>query len=134
MNQNKLTKFLVFLMLFIYIANTVLGEMFYLHYTTWWFDMVMHFFGGFWAGLFFIWFFRVKDASRASIFKIIAFVFVAGIFWELFQLYADTYLNNVPPDWEDIITDVCFNLAGAASSISFFKKRIMKVEKNDVQS
>ena len=112
-------------MFFIFVLYLV-GISLYLDYTTWWFDMVMHFLGGFWEGLFFIWFFSPRDSSPRSLLKVFLFVLVVGVIWEFFQIYVNNYIAKYPFDTMDTISDVCFDLAGGAFAVFyFFKKRIM---------
>ncbi len=52
--ENKILKIILGLIVAIAILHTV-AIYFYLYYELWWFDILMHFVGGFWTVLFFLW-------------------------------------------------------------------------------
>ena len=142
MNRKKLLKHLVFLMFFILILERI-GVTLHWDYTTWWFDMVLHFLGGFWQGMLFIWFFSIKDLPLLKppldphdpklVYKTIFFVLLIGILWELFQFYTKNYIGIYPFDIVDTTSDIFFDLAGGALALLYYFRRIMPAGKNEVQ-
>ena len=134
MNRDKLLKHLVFLMFFILALNYI-GISLHWDYTTWWFDMVLHFLGGFWEGVLFIWFFSIKDLPFLKpsldpndpklIYKTIFFVLLIGLLWELFEFYTQNYIAQMPFSLFDTLSDIFFDLVGGFVAISYFYKKIM---------
>lgn len=125
MDRIKLAKFLLFLMFFIFISDYVAKEL-YWYSSILWFDMVMHFLGGFWVGLFFIWFLAPKNSSWRELIKVFIGVLIIGVLWEFFEVYIHNYISKYPFDIVDTLSDVSFDLAGGIFAVFyFFKKRIM---------
>ena len=124
MDRKKLLTYLAFLIFFIFAVNYAAMK-FYWYFSIWYFDMPMHFLGGFWLGLALIWLFSVKELSFKIIFKIILGVFLIGIFWELFEVFVDKTIAQNSFNLLDTVSDMCFDLAGGGLSIIYFFKRIM---------
>ena len=144
MDRKKLLKSLVCLMFLIFIANS-LALKFYWYFSIWWFDMFMHFLGGLWEGLFFIWFFSIINfpflklslevVDFRLIYKTILFVLLIGIFWEFFEFFANNYIGHDPFSILDTVSDVFFDLVGGAFSILYFFfyfKKITPIKENKV--
>jgi len=146
MDRKKLLKLIIYLMFFIFIAN-LLAQKFYWYSSIWYFDMIMHFLGGVWQGLFFIWFFSINDLPlfRLSldaidfklIYKTILFVLLIGVLWEFFEFFTNNYVGHDPFNTLDTISDIFFDLAGGAFAVFYFlfylSKKIMPVVANKVQ-
>ena len=132
MERNKLLRPIVFLMVFLFLTDA-LAQKFYWYYSIWWFDMLMHFLGGLWLGLVFIYFFLPKNITISLILKILAFVFLAGIGWEAFEFYFINYVAQNSFNILDTISDVLFDLIGGISAVLYFSKRIMPPEPNKVE-
>jgi len=124
MDRKKLLTYLAFLIFFIFAVNYAAMK-FYWYFSIWYFDMPMHFLGGFWLGLALIWLFSVKELSFKIIFKIILGVFLIGIFWELFEVFVDKTIAQNSFNLLDTVSDMCFDLAGGGLSIIYFFKRIV---------
>jgi len=124
MDRKKLLTYLAFLIFFIFAVNYAAMK-FYWYFSIWYFDMPMHFLGGFWLGLALIWLFSVKELSFKIIFKIILGVFFIGILWELFEISIDKTITQNPFNILDTVSDMCFDLAGGGLSIIYFFKRIV---------
>jgi len=124
MDRKKLLTYLAFLIFFIFAVNYAAMK-FYWYFSIWYFDMPMHFLGGFWLGLALIWLFSVKELSFKIIFKIILGVFFIGIFWELFEVFVDKTIAQNSFNLLDTVSDMCFDLAGGGLSIIYFFKRIV---------
>ena len=129
MDKKKLAGRLVCLILFIFLVNFFANK-FYWYSAVWWFDMLMHFLGGFWVGLLFIYLFSPKDNSVNSIFKILFFVLTIGIGWEMFEILVNGAIMRNSFNFLDTISDVFFDLAGGSFSILYFLKRIMLQSKD----
>ncbi|MBI2627713.1 hypothetical protein HYW72_02150 [Candidatus Nomurabacteria bacterium] len=81
--------------------------------------MIMHFFGGFWLGLVSVWFFgeslKLWQESKifsVATFKILLFVFLVGIGWEVFEILVNDIVAQNSLDYLDIISDIFFDLFG----------------------
>ena len=109
-------------MFFIFVLDLV-GVSLYWDYSTWWFDMVLHFFGGFWVGLFFIYVFYIRKQILKPFFHIIIFVLLIGILWELFEFYANNYIGKSPFDIIDTLSDIFFDLSGGLCAILYLWKK-----------
>jgi hypothetical protein len=94
----------------------------------WWFDMPMHFLGGFFIGLGLIWLLSYKDLnlelSFKLILKIILGVLIIGVLWEVFEILVNNMLAQNPFNTLDTISDIFFDLTGGTFAILYFFKRI----------
>ncbi len=106
----------------------------------WWFDMPMHFLGGFFVLLMNVfiterYFAASKRFHNISIPKqLCLFIFsvlVVGILWELFELFFVNYIGGLPFGMKDTISDLCFDVAGAFAAciymirqLSFFTQEV----------
>ncbi|MEK7140847.1 MAG: hypothetical protein AAB815_03620 [Patescibacteria group bacterium] len=122
MDRKKLLLRLAYLILFIFIINS-LAMKFYWYFTIWYFDMPMHFLGGFWLGLLLIWFFRIDKVSPRLIFKISLGVLLIGVSWEVFEFWANNFIGQIPFSIPDTLSDIFFDLAGGLSAVFFYLKR-----------
>jgi hypothetical protein len=146
MDRKKLLKILFYLMFLIFIAN-FLTLKFYWYSSIWWLDMPMHFLGGFWEGLFFIWFFSIVDFPFLKlsldmmdfklVYKTVLFVLLIGILWEFFEFFVNNYIGHDLFNTLDTISDIFFDLVGGTFAVFYFFfyfskkiKRIMPTEKN----
>ena len=130
-------------MFFILILERI-GVRLYWDYTTRWFDMVLHFLGGFWQAMLFIWFFSIKDLPflRPSldpndaklIYKALFFVVLIGFLWEVFEFYAKNYIGLSPFDLLDSTSDMILDLLGGGFALLYFYKIIMPPGRNKIQS
>ena len=120
------------LIVFIFIVN-YLAMKFYWYSSIWWFDMPMHFLGGFWVGLFLFWLFPLEKISARMVLKIILGVLLIGIFWEIFEIViGKVIIQDCLNTTLDTFSDIFFDIAGATFSILYFLKRIMLKEKKEV--
>ncbi len=98
--------------------------------------MPMHFLGGFWLGLFFIYFFhRLGASSNISykyFFKIILPVLVVGVFWEVFEFFAYNHFGQNPFDALDTVSDIFFDLVGGTFAMIYFFRKIMPIKKDTI--
>jgi len=131
MDKKKLLFYIVFLMFFMFLMD-FLAKSFFWYFTLWYFDIFMHFLGGLWVGLFFIYVFSRKNASFDSIKKIILYVLLIGVLWEFFEIFANQYIGRNPFDIWDTLADLFFDLLGAFVATFYFSKKIVsKVMKSD---
>jgi len=144
MERNKLLRPIVYLMVFLFLTDA-LAQKFYWYYSIWWFDMLMHFWGGFWVGIFFIWFFSavrlpfwrwpIQDLNRRTAWQAFLFVFFIGIVWEAGEFLTKNYIGLDPFNLLDTISDVFLDLAGGAAALFYCWRKTMprdfyKVESN----
>ena len=133
MEKRKLLVRLATLVFFIFIVNYIAKE-FYWYSSIWWFDMLMHFLGGLWLGLVFIWLFFGKEINSKLFLKIILGVFLIGFFWEIFEIIVNNFTIKDSFNILDTISDLCFDVAGGIFALwyFYFSKRIMFKEKNKI--
>ncbi len=131
MARDKLLKSIVYLMFFMFLANTAALK-FHWYYSISWFDMLMHFLGGVWLGFFFLYVFFSKDSFFKRFLVIILCALLVGVLWEVFEFY----LNTISTEFfniSDTLSDLCFDLAGSLFSFLYFYKVIMPSQENTVQ-
>ena len=131
MDRKKLIKRLIYLIFLILIAN-FLGNTFYWHVSIWYYDMIMHFLGGFWVGLVSFYFFTFQGISSKLILRILSLVLIIGIGWELFEILVNDAFASNSFNSLDTLSDIFFDLAGGSLSILYFLKRIMFSGENKV--
>jgi|SRR3989344_38873 len=132
MDRKKLIKRLLILIFFIFVVNFFANK-FYLYSSIWYFDMIMHFLGGFWVGLACLYFFVPKILSLKSILTILLFVLFIGVGWEIFEALVDRVITQNLLNILDLSSDIFFDLSGGALAILYFFKRIMFVKENEIQ-
>ena len=132
MEKKKLSKRLVYLIFFILLAN-FLANRFFWYYSIWYFDMIMHFLGGFWIGLASVYLFSHKNSFQKLVFKILSVVFLIGVGWEIFEIIVNNITTQTSFDYLDTISDIFFDLSGGALAIFYFYKRMIIERINEVQ-
>ncbi len=135
MDRKSLLKHLVFLMFFIFLVNS-LALQFYWYSSVWYLDMIMHFFGGFWVGLFFIYVFSTKNPKTSILilfFKVFLATLIIGVLWEAYEFFLNI-VSATSFDFRDIMSDIFFDLLGSIVSVFYFFKIIMLSSENRVQS
>lgn len=109
---------------------------FYLYWRFWWFDILIHFLGGLWVGLSFLWLFfqsgfvniikNNKNNNLAVAFLASLFI---GIMWEIFEYHFGTVFTDASNYVVDTITDISFDLVGGfAAYCIFVLKKYHKME------
>ncbi len=144
MDRTKLLKPLVYLMLFLFLADT-LAQKFYWYYSIGWFDIPVHFLGGFWVGIFFVWYFSVvrlpflrrplRDTSAQTFRQTLLFVLFIGIAWEAGEFLTSNYIGLEAFNRIDIASDLFFDLAGGVTAFFYCRRKTRtrgpdKVESN----
>ena len=95
----------------------------------------MHFLGGFWVGLFFLYvFFRKEQPSFTSglFFKLLFITLLVGLLWELYEFLLNI-IAITPFNLNDTISDIFSSLLGSTVSVFYFLKIIMSAPLNKVQ-
>lgn len=131
MDQKKLLKWIIGVMFLMFLANNLAWK-FHWYYTIWWFDVLMHFSGGFWVSLFFLYVFGGKYSTFKNFIVVISSVLVVGILWEFFEAYLNV-LSLDSFDWGDTSSDVFLDLFGGSVAILYFHKKIMKPVQNKLE-
>ena len=109
---------------------------FYLYWTTWWFDVLMHFLGGVVIGLLAVYFFFVSGYVRATLeiknltiifLTVMASILVVGLTWELWEIFAG--FSHHIEDRVDTIKDLVMDVLGAIAAF-YYSKDKLKWRKN----
>ncbi len=143
MDRNRLFKPVVYLALFIFFAD-MLADKFYWYYSVWWFDMPVHFLGGFWEGIFFIWYFSevrlpflrrpIRNLNWQTLMQMLIFVFLIGVSWEAGQFLTSNYIGLEPLVVFDAVSDVFFDLLGGVVAIAYVMHKVMPPRLDKLQS
>ena len=139
-DRKKLIKRLIFLILFIFIMSFI-ADRFYWYFSIWYFDMFMHFIGGFWIGLvsFYLFFTFNKNSfldfnalTLKFVLKILVCVLLIGICWEVFEILVNSVTIQDSFNYLDTFSDILFDLSGGAFATLYLMKRIILVKENKV--
>jgi hypothetical protein len=126
MEAKKLFKQLAYIIIFIFMANFLANKLHW-YYSIWWFDIVMHFFGGFWLGLVFAWVILKKDMSLAItprvLLRVGLWVLIVGLSWEFFEFYFINHLAQNPFDLVDTISDLFCDISGGYVAFLYISKK-----------
>lgn len=128
-DRKILLKRAVYLILLIFLLNSM-ANWFYWYSTIWYFDMIMHFLGGFWLGLSFFLFFGSPELSLKLVGKVVVWVLVIGIGWELFELLFYNQIAQNPFNMADTFSDIFFDLAGGLSATLYFLRKTIPFNEN----
>ena len=131
MDRKKLTQRLLYLIIFILVINFLASKL-YWYSSVWYIDMIVHFLGGFWVGLLFLYFFSARGDVH-SLIRLLFFVLLIGIGWEVYEVLVNDVFAQIPFNFLDTASDILFDLAGGALAMFYFFKRIMFVETNKLQ-
>ena len=115
-------------MFFMFVVNLASNK-FYLYYSLWYFDIFMHFLGGAWVGLFFVYVLGRQNQALPSAPRILLYVLVVGLLWEFFELFSHNYIGRDSFDILDTFSDVIFDLAGGAFAVFFCFNKLRLKEK-----
>jgi hypothetical protein len=133
MDRKKLFKNLAFLIFLIFFADFIAHKL-YWYSSVWYFDMLMHFFGGLWLGLFLIWFFYADFSPTLRKFlKIIIGVLLIGILWEVFEILVNQVAAQNSLNFLDIVSDLFFDLAGGIFALFYFIKKDRQTGESNIQ-
>ncbi len=135
--------FFLFLFIFIFVVAVLqtIAMQLDLYWIFGWFDIMMHFLGGFWFGFVAVWFFffsdyvKVPNNSKFSSVLFIALLSALGIgvAWEIFEYFTGiTFtVNNYVAD---TILDIIMDGVGGFVSALFLHKYILVLGKKDILS
>ena len=103
---------------------------FYLYWDFWWFDIIVHFLGGIWAGatVFWVYYFSgwfKNPIIRPQYFFLLALLgaFIIGLMWEIFEYKAG--LTFVIPGRDyvtDTLCDLGMDIVGGLSVYLYYRK------------
>ena len=126
------SRFLIGFLIFILSVHT-LATVRYWYWTIWWFDIPMHFFGGFWAAVVFVWFInkyfpQISQLHNflSSLIAILSFVALIGVLWEFAEFLFDVFISSggyakiVQQDAADTLGDLLFDLLGGLTVAVIF--------------
>ncbi len=122
---------IIFLIFFIFLLNYLAMKFHWLS-SIWYFDMPMHFLGGFWLGLFALYLFSPKNQSLSYISKVLLFVFLMGAGWEIFEIFIDKLITLNNFNYIDTASDMFFDFAGGLSAIFYFFRRAMIIKEDNI--
>ena len=122
MEHKKLLQRISILIFFIFFLN-LLANKFYWYVSIPPFDIFMHTLGGFWLALAVIFVFKVKEFSISNAKKIIMWVLIIGLLWEVFEFgVSEIILKNPLNTKVDTITDlICDTVGGMLGILYVFK-------------
>lgn len=122
MSQKNLLFKIASLVVFIFLVN-FLAMKFYWYSSLWYFDMFMHFLGGFWLGLAFLWLLKVVNFNFKNLFIVILGVLLIGASWEFFEIGVDKIFLKDNLNYLDIYSDIFFDLAGGMTAFLYLSKK-----------
>src|SRR3990167_6507886 len=107
-----------FILLFLVDLYFQIGLILYLDWTTWWFDVIMHFFSGVLVALavIIVWnYFRnVLTVERRRVILVANFfALVVGLLWEIFEVYSE-FTSFTDGIWYtlDTVKDLAMDMSG----------------------
>lgn len=111
---------------------------FYFYWTLEWFDIFMHFLGGLWVVLFFVWFLFFskfikidikKHQNRKIFFVSILAVLVVGLLWEVFEVFASFVSVQERGYALDTSLDLMMDLIGGVLAFLYIKRKYLNYER-----
>ncbi len=135
MDRKRLLKHLVFLMFFLFLANTVAIKLNW-YSLIWYFDIIMHILSGLWVGMFFLYVFERKESRPldvAMFLKVFFATLAIGLLWEVYEFYLYQYLSQIPFDSVDTVADLFNDVLGSSIAFFYFSKFIMLSSQNKLK-
>lgn len=134
MPKKALLMKLLWVGLFICIVNAT-ANFFSWYSTIWWFDMPMHFLGGYFIGLLVLLLVLFSNfgngIKKDTVYEYILFLLLGvlsiSILWEVFEVVMDTYTTKLGFNILDTLSDLFFDTAGALLALRtllFYKKEV----------
>jgi uncharacterized membrane protein YdcZ (DUF606 family) len=131
MIKPRLLKEVFVLLITISLLNYI-GNILYLHFYFWWYDVILHFLSGLSLGIMIVFFFsfysnNALNSQLKTILLAVLFSLFVGIIWEIFELHFGlTSLSDglvyIRDTASDIIIDVCGGFFGALYARSVIKR------------
>jgi hypothetical protein len=113
-----------------------LGAYFFYWYSTiWWFDMPMHFAGGYFLSIMLM-YIVVRAQSKGNrednkkfnpkylYLILILLTFAIGFLWEVYEFVVDAYFHTHLIVIMDSFSDLCFDMAGAITAFFFIDRHM----------
>ena len=122
MLKEKLLKYIIILMVLMFLANELTFK-FHLQYSIWWLDIPLHFFGGVWVGLFFLYVFYQKNYLLKDVAGVLLCVLCIGIFWEVFEYIVFNRIGGDSFNLTDTLSDIGFDILGGFCAILYLWKK-----------
>lgn len=132
----------------LHILFLILGN--YYYYKIWWADTLLHTSGGFLTGLFVLWYLfnysalpfeKQKIPLYIIIIAVLSFTALIGVFWEFYEFILDKITGYksysaavMQANLADTMSDLLFDLIGAAASNIFLKFKTYDVKYNKFKS
>ncbi|MEI6400505.1 MAG: hypothetical protein WCO58_03230 [bacterium] len=123
-----LRKKLLFTILIVWGLNT-LAHKFYWYSSIWWFDMPMHFLGGYFLGLLMLLVIAYTDKQSSNREKIIITllgVFAIGVMWEGYEYAIQILTGSNLANPLDSTSDLFFDMAGGTFSLILLRRLMLK--------
>ena len=121
-------------LLFVIAALDVVASIFYLHWTLWWFDIVLHFLAGAAVSMALIVIWQnisnhLEFNKLKEILMLVLGTLLIGLLWEIFELFFDiTSFSDGIFYWRDtfsdLIMDICGGFFGALYSFKLLSKNV----------
>lgn len=112
----------------IIVALHWIGSLYSFYYILDWYDIVMHFLGGAWVVLFFLWIFNTQYAKGLSRFtsflSLVSIVLVVGVLWEALEIYMAINSFDEPGYWLDTPMDIVMDLLGGMYGTFLYRKNL----------
>ncbi len=108
-----------------------IGNKIFLYWTTWWYDMILHFLAGFVIGMTAILFLQTFSRAfqinnRKVILASVLFTLAIGLLWEYFELYFEiTSFTDGITFWTDTSSDIILDTLGGLLG-TFYSFRVLK--------
>jgi len=132
----KIIVYFLIAFLFLHIFATI----YHLYWLFPWFDIPMHFLGGFLLAIIFFYFWRFAHISIGTgvssvpnvfgaLVLTLGFVALIGVFWEFYEFLRDFYLltggkiSVFQNSFADTVKDLFFDLVGGTTAFAIFYKR-----------
>lgn len=123
MIKNKLFRNTFWLLFFIGVLN-LFATYLYFYWTSSWFDLLMHFLGGFWVAMVAVSLWAVFNKNKTTypkIFTIVLWVTMVGVLWEVFELWIGATelsdgINFITDTLSDILMDILGGILGTKYS------------------
>jgi hypothetical protein len=97
---------------------------FFLYWNFWWFDILMHFLGGFSVGLTSVWLLGIfkrnvlEIVTTKQIFYIaVSTSIIIGVGWEFFEYFSGTYLGEKKIVFDTVLDLIMDTIGGMVASI-----------------
>lgn len=121
MDRKRLFHTVSGLIIFIFFANA-LANKFYWYSSIWYFDIVMHFLGGFAVGLLALYLTRTEEISKPVVLRVMLAVVLVGLGWEIFELVVDKVISRNVLNILDSSADLFFDSAGGLAAVFYYVK------------